>query len=467
MSTVVGAAPRSPDVPTQRTSRAPHGVRDPEGTSQTVAPVTEDVARTDLDAMDELDHNVLDWEIAACRTLTLGIASAMIMVLCLQPFIGWTLMAAELACCTIALVHVRMARFVLGRLDARRDRARLERMRWIAVTLESTFGTVALLVALRIKGAAWAAASPLVMVYLLGVVASSFRLRASLVLYAAALAILQWLVLFHGVIAPRLDPAVVDASPALQAWSAWERAFWIGMIGALLAVSTQRLRALALASTAQRQLRRHLVHELERLVSPDVASRVLAGRLEPGQSERRYVTVLFCDLRDFTALCERRRAEDALDVLNAFYERACVIIRAHGGHVNKFLGDGLLAIFGAPERHSHHARAALDAARQLVRASDELRREGGVWADLQVGIGLDTGDVVTGALGSPERLEYTAIGATVNRAARLQALSTSTGRGIVLSARTATELDDPDQLLPLGEAKIKGVDRPIRIYTPR
>lgn len=449
------------------TERIPRGARDAEGTAETHAVAPADAIASDADAMDDFDRSIHEWELAACRTLTLGIASAMLMVVCLQPFIGWTLMGAELACCTIAAVHMQLLRLGLARLGSRGDRRALERLRWAAVTVESTFATIGLLVALRIKGAAWAASSPMVMLYVLSVVASSFRLRARLVLYAAGLAIVQWLLLYHLLIAPGLDPAATGEAPTLQIWSAWERAFWIGIIGGLLAVSTHRLRALALSSTAQGRLRRHLVHELGRLVSPDVASRVLAGRLEPGQSERRYVTVLFCDLRDFTALCERRRPEDALDVLNAFYARACVIIRAHGGHVNKFLGDGLLAIFGAPERHPHHARAALDAARQLVRAADELRREGGVWADLQVGIGLDTGDVVTGALGSPERLEYTAIGATVNRAARLQALSSQTGRGIVLSARTASELDDPDQLLPLGEATIKGVDRPVRIYTPR
>jgi adenylate cyclase len=90
-----------------------------------------------------------------------------------------------------------------------------------------------------------------------------------------------------------------------------------------------------------------------------------------------------------------------------------------------------------------------------------------MWDNLQVGIGLDTGGVVLGALGTADSLEYTAIGATVNRAARLQAYSASSGRRVVLSARTATELGRDDTLLPLGEAHIKGVDQPVRIYTPR
>ena len=411
-----------------------------------------------------LERDILAWEIAAYRTLVLVVGAAVLMLIAIRGAIGTTLAAAEIALCTITIAHFALMRRGLEALGQRRDARYLEALRWGSVTLETTFTTIALLVTLRIKGPAWTASSPVVTIYMLGIVASSFRLRASLVIYATVLSIAQWLVFYHVALASHLGGLGL---PTLGAWAAWERAFWMSMCGVMLAVSTHRLRELALAGTAQRRLRRHIIHELERLVSPDVASRVLSGSLTPGQSERRYVTVLFCDLRDFTALCERRRAEDAMAVLNAFYERACVIIRAHGGHVNKFLGDGLLALFGAPERHTHPADAAIGAARQLARAADELRREGGVWSDLQIGIGLDTGDVVVGAVGSPERLEYTAIGATVNRAARLQALSTTTGRSIVLSARCASEISDPEQLLPLGEARIKGVDVPIRIYTPR
>jgi adenylate cyclase len=428
----------------------------------TTSPLPAAGTREDLAA---LDRNMLDWELTATRTMTVLGIGTILMILAITPWIGWTLATAFLAATVIANVHFLLIRHGLLMLSDRP--VALQVMRWCAVTVEVSFASMATLICLRVQGAAWAMTSPITMLYPIALVTVSYRLRPSLAVYAALLGTVQWLLVYYVGIAPRLDPQLVERLPTLQAWAAWERAFWIAGIGGLLAVAAYRLRQLVVANSKHARLRAFAEHELERLVSPDVASRVLAGDLVPGASERRWVTVLFCDLRDFTALCERRRAEDAMVILNAFYERACFIIRAHGGHVNKFLGDGVLALFGAPEQHTAHAGAALECARQLVRAADELRAQGGVWEELQIGVGLDTGDVVLGALGSSDRLEYTAIGATVNRAARLQALSASTGRRIVLSARTATELTNGGSLLPLGEANIKGVDRPIRIYTPR
>jgi len=424
-------------------------------------------AAPDVDEL-ALERSIHGWEIAACRALIAFTMAASVMVLAISPWIGEQMALAELALTTISIAHMMLMRRGLERFgeDPTR-RSTLNVLRWSGVTLEVSFASFAVLIALRMGGEAWAATSPISMIYGLAMVAAAFRLRGTLALYAAGLACAQWLLIYHFAIAPGLEAEELRALPTLGAWAAWERAFWIGVIGGLLALMASRLRALALASTTQVRLRKAAVQELGRMVSPDVAERALSGELVPGASERKFVTVLFCDLRDFTALCEHRRAEDALSILNAFYERACFIIRAHGGHVNKFLGDGVLALFGAPEPLPHHARAAVECARQLARAADELRAQGGVWDELQIGVGLDTGDVVLGAVGSSDRLEYTAIGATVNRAARLQALTASTGRRIVLSARTATELDSDDSLLPLGEARIKGVDRPVRIYTPR
>ncbi len=426
-----------------------------------IAGASEDVA--------SLERSIHAWEIAACRALVYVCAASIGMLLLISSSIGAALATAEIVLLSIAIVHFMLMGRALDHLAAARPRRHraIEVMRWCGATLEISFATFALLVTYRLQGAAWAATSPASMVYMLMMIVTSFRLRPAITIYATLLAAVQGLLIYYLAIAPDLEPAQVEALPTLQAWAVWERTFWLLIGGILLAVASHRLRALALANTTEVRLHRTAVHELERMVSPDVASRALAGGLVPGRSERRHVTVLFCDLRDFTALCERRRAEDALTILNAFYERACFIIRAHGGHVNKFLGDGLLALFGAPDDHPSHARAAVECAQQLTKAAHDLRAEGGVWDELQIGIGLDTGDVVLGAVGSSDRLEYTAIGATVNRAARLQALSSTTARNIVLSARTASELGSDSSLLPLGEAKIKGVDRPVRIYTPR
>jgi adenylate cyclase len=414
----------------------------------------------------ELDRDIIEWEIAATKALVWMMVGTIAMLIAISPWIGADLTITQCVLATIAIIHFLLQRYGLQYLAATNP-PRLEALRWTAATIETSFASMATLLVVHVHGAVWAATSPVTMIYVLGMVAASFRLRPAMSIYAAVLATAEWLAIYYLAIAPNLDAETARHLSTLEPWAAWERASWILMAGVLLTVATRRLRELALNNRAQDRARRTAVHELERLVSPNVAERALAGHLVLGASERRWATVLFCDLRDFTALCEHRRTEDVLMILNAFYERACEIIRAHGGHVNKFLGDGVLALFGAPEKQADHAHAAVHCARELARAADELRARGGAWEDFEVGIGLDTGDVVLGAVGSEDRLEYTAIGATVNRAARLQALSSSTGRRIVLSARCASELDREDMLLPLGEAKIKGVDRPIRIYTPR
>lgn len=218
-----------------------------------------------------------------------------------------------------------------------------------------------------------------------------------------------------------------------------------------------------LAARQQRTLERHL----GRFVSAGVANVILRGDGGLGGAERRDVTVLFCDLRDFTTLCERRDPEDVVALLNTFFERACQIVQQHGGTVNKFMGDGLLALFGAPVEHPHPVNAAVEAAHEMMYAVDELRARGGIWRDLDVGISIDCGDVVVGEVGASSRAEYTAIGTTVNRAARLQGVAREAERRIVLSEECATRLGPRANLVGMGAVKLKGLSTPVNVYAFR
>jgi class 3 adenylate cyclase len=174
--------------------------------------------------------------------------------------------------------------------------------------------------------------------------------------------------------------------------------------------------------------------------------------------------VLFCDLRGFTFLCERERPEDVVDLLNTFYERACALVAQHGGTVNKLLGDGMLALFGGPGDRPDHADAAAQTALGLMLMVNDLRRGGGVWTHLAIGIGLDTGEVVLGPVGSRERAEYTAIGSPVNRAARLQSLAERENRRIIVSQTTSRELRRRYRIVSLGAVALKGFASPEEAY---
>ena len=194
-------------------------------------------------------------------------------------------------------------------------------------------------------------------------------------------------------------------------------------------------------------------------VDPDVVERVLAeGELLEGQEVE--VTILFVDVRDFTPFAERSSARETVAFLNKFFEVIVPVLLEHGGHANKFVGDGLLGVFGAPERLPDHADRALDAACEAVTAIE--RRFGG---DVHIGIGLNSGPVVVGSVGGGGRLEFAVIGDAVNVASRVEKATRETGDTVLLTEATRSLLTRP--AVPLeerGEIDLKGKSDPVPLY---
>ena len=177
-------------------------------------------------------------------------------------------------------------------------------------------------------------------------------------------------------------------------------------------------------------------------VDPALAARLLEQGDDVFTGERREVTVMFVDVRDFTPFAEANTAEDTVARLNALFEIVVPAVVDAGGHVNKFLGDGALAVFGAPNDLADHADAAVSAAVLIHRLVAE-RFEGA----LRIGIGINTGMVIAGTIGGGSKLEFTLIGDTVNVAARVEQLTKTTGDAILLTHQTVdalTSLDRPD-----------------------
>ncbi len=143
------------------------------------------------------------------------------------------------------------------------------------------------------------------------------------------------------------------------------------------------------------------------------------------------ITAVFIDIRDFTGYAERSSARQVVATLNRLFELIVPIIHRHGGHVDKFVGDGLLAVFGAPRQEAHHADQALSAAIEAARAVEESLGD-----ELQIGIGLSSGPVIAGNVGGAGRLEFSVIGDAVNVAARIEAATRQTGDVILVSADT-------------------------------
>jgi len=195
-------------------------------------------------------------------------------------------------------------------------------------------------------------------------------------------------------------------------------------------------------------------------VDPEVAERIIEeGELLEGDDVE--VTVLFIDIRDFTAYADRSSAREVVTLLNEFFGRVVPIVLKHGGHANKFVGDGLLAVFGAPARVQDHADRALSAAADIAR---EVEREYG--DRLRIGIGVNSGPVTAGSVGGGGRLEFTVIGDPVNVAARVEKITKETGDVVLLTEATRCLLANPDSddLEPRGAIPIRGKADAVPIY---
>ena len=198
-------------------------------------------------------------------------------------------------------------------------------------------------------------------------------------------------------------------------------------------------------------------------VDPDVADRVLReGELLEGEQVE--ATMLFVDICDFTAFAETASAREAVAQLNDFFGLVVPLVIESRGHANKFVGDGVLAVFGAPERNADHADCALEAAVRIVEAVQQ--RYGG---DLRVAIGINSGPVMVGTVGGGGRLEFTVIGDPVNVAARVEEATRDMGDSVLVTESTRALLSEEwrDRLDERGSMPLKGKSEPTSLYALR
>ncbi len=211
---------------------------------------------------------------------------------------------------------------------------------------------------------------------------------------------------------------------------------------------------------------------LGKVVSPEIATQLLHSDLQLGGEERE-VTILFCDLRDFTSLSEKLPPAEVLALLNRYLDRMSTVVEQHGGVIDKYIGDAIMALFGAPVAAPDAAARALAAARDMARALDRLNEELAAEGRpaLAFGIGINTARVVAGNMGSKSRLNYTVIGDGVNLASRLEGLTKDPAYAtpIIVSEATLAAIQPRPYARELGEVRVKGKTEPVKIYalTPR
>jgi class 3 adenylate cyclase len=207
---------------------------------------------------------------------------------------------------------------------------------------------------------------------------------------------------------------------------------------------------------------------LERFLPPTVVERVIGGDPLRLEGERQTVTILFADLRGSTALAEKLAPEQVIAVMNVYLRLMARSVIDAGGILDKFTGDGLMAIFGAMGDPAYGAPAAARAALAIRSSITTLNLERARTGEpvVQFGVGMHTGDVVLGAIGLPERSDYTAIGDVVNTASRMESLTKEYKVDAVLSGVTAGYLrDDGVEMRSLGEAQVRGKSEAVPIFT--
>ncbi|MCG6953744.1 MAG: adenylate/guanylate cyclase domain-containing protein [Betaproteobacteria bacterium] len=237
------------------------------------------------------------------------------------------------------------------------------------------------------------------------------------------------------------------------------------------ALAAAYLMTLGLRLTGEERARARMRGLFERYVSDQVVEKLLSEERRPDLGgETLTVTVLFSDIRNFTTIAEKLSAHEVVEMLNAYFTRACEPILAEGGSVDKFIGDAVMALFGAPAAHPDHARRALRAALAMAEQAQAFRE----WMrrrfpdrglpEFAIGVGLHTGEAVIGDIGTPKRSDFTAIGDTVNAASRLEGATKQLACVIAASEATLRAAGAGIRTGKMETLQVKGRAEPIRVF---
>jgi len=295
-------------------------------------------------------------------------------------------------------------------------------------------------------GAAWPAAIGVVLVVLLF---AGFRAHLDVRLLGFLLALASGGLLYASYAAAGRLVLLPTLTPLGAAWAFYAAA---GLVDYL----------------RERRARLEAVSLFSRFVNPHVVKQLVERGGIEGAGQTREVTLLFSDIRGFTTLSETRRPEEVVALLNRYFSLQVDVVFSHGGSLDKFIGDCIMALWGAPLDDKDHARHAVACALEMADTLQQFKRElGAEDASFDVGIGIHSGPAVVGLIGSDKRREYTAIGDTVNLASRIEGLTKDAKRRILVSKDTMERCADAFDFVSCGSHHVKGRAQPVELFEPR
>lgn len=362
------------------------------------------------------------------------------------------------ACFSGLLLYASALRVWIGRRRARQD-AVPRALQIVTTCVEALIPTAFLWALGSFLGPATSLFLPPPMLYFLFIVVSTLRLDVGLCVLTGVLSGASYFAMALW----SLAQPDATALPLLLAspYQHLGRALLLVICGGLAGIVSSQIRRQVSEGVALLRERDRIAGVFGQHVSPAVVSRLLAD--ERARPELRRVCVMFVDVRGFTRFAEARDPQTVVDYLNRLFDVLVERVDARGGIVNKFLGDGFMAIFGAPLPAEDPAHDAAAAALEMV-ARVDAEVAAGALPPTRIGVGLHLGEALTGTVGSQRRREYTVIGDAVNVAARLESLNKRFNTSVLASAEVVQALAGRIATRPLGEATIAGRSAPIEVH---
>jgi len=265
-----------------------------------------------------------------------------------------------------------------------------------------------------------------------------------------------------------LGLVIVVAWVALVYYLFMTHRVWLNVTAPAVTAPAVYLAIMAVRYFTEEREKRRIRNIFSHYVSPQVVNKLVAqGQGLALAGERKLITVLFSDIRNFTTLSESLQPEQVVGFLNLYFEQMADIVFRYGGTLDKYVGDAVMALWNAPDDVEDGSLKACQAALEMQAAVDTLRPEFAKISphNLEIGIGINTGHAVVGTLGAGRKKEYTAIGDTVNVASRLEGLNKQFGTGICISGEMAGYLPPDADLRPQGEVHVKGRAEPIQVLS--
>ena len=332
--------------------------------------------------------------------------------------------------------------------------------RYISAIIEISFPTFSIFVISKVIDIpVYGLHLPQVFLYFIFILLSCLRLSANLCLFTSLIAVIEFGILSRFLLRSSIE---MDVAPIFKNIGiiAIKNIFLVlgGLIAAFVTIQIKKQLKKSLIAMKEKD---QVLHIFGQHVSPKVVNKLLDQPKE-FKSELKNVCVLFLDIRNFTKFSENKNPEEVVNYLNYIYSPMIDIINEYNGLINKFLGDGLMAIFGAPLEDIDHAKNAVLASKKIVEKVNEME-EKNLIPPTKIGIGLHEGQVLTGNIGSSRRKEYTVIGEVVNLASRIETLNKKFNSNILISEKVNNLLEN-EKGQSLGKIEIEGLRQKMEVF---